>query len=61
MNAIKGWKTYLVGLLMVVGPTVIDSITKIDWNKAVGVKYAWLASGIAMILLRKVTNTPPAV
>lgn len=59
MNSIKGYKTYIVGFLMVVAPPALTYLAGLDWTKIVSPQWAPVIAGAAMIALRSVTNTPP--
>lgn len=54
---LQGFKTILVGLAWVVLPPAVDYIGNIDWTKYVDPKWAPIAAGVSMILMRLVTTT----
>ena len=57
----QGWRTISVGLLVAIGPTVLDYLLKIDWTKIVDPKYAPMIAGTLMIAMRFVTKTPVGI
>lgn len=58
MNAVKGWKTVIVGGLVAVLPAALNYVGGIDWT-SLGVSPAMGALiGALIIGLRAATNTP---
>jgi small neutral amino acid transporter SnatA (MarC family) len=59
MTALKGWKTIIFGLIMVVAPAAFNYLGVIDWQ-SLGISPGTSAIiGGIIIALRAVTNTPP--
>lgn len=58
MNAFKGWKTFLFGLLMVVIPPILSFVGTIDWSNSGLPSWAISLIGFAIIALRSITTTP---
>ena len=57
---LTGYKTFLTGLLIAVGPTALSYLAGIDWTKlGLTTNVATLISGVVMIGLRAITTTPP--
>ena len=59
MQALKGYRTYIVGLLMVVAPPALTYLVGLDWTKLVGPNAAVIVAGLLTIGLRSITTTPP--
>ena len=55
----KGYRTYLIGFLLAVGPPGLTYLAGLDWTKLIGPNAAMIVSGIIMVALRSVTTTPP--
>lgn len=55
---LQGWKTIILGLLMVIAPSALSYLAGINWNTIVGGTAATVISGVIMIAMRFVTTTP---
>jgi len=55
---LKGWKTLLFGLAMVVASPALMYLADIDWTQYVSATWAPVVAGVVTILLRVVTTTP---
>lgn len=58
LDMVKGFRTIIVGLMLAVAPSALDYLVNVDWNVMLGPKGALAVSGVLMIVLRLVTNTP---
>ena len=54
----KGYKTIIAGLALVIGPPALSYLASVDWSQVVGTRWAFVISGLIMIGLRIVTDTP---
>jgi hypothetical protein len=54
----KGYRTILIGALMVVLPPLLTYLAGVNWADYVSPSTAAMISGLLMIVLRAVTNTP---
>jgi len=54
----KGWKTVLFNLALVVVPPALTYLASVDWTKLVNPTWAPVVVGVFGILLRGVTTTP---
>lgn len=52
-----GYRTLLVGLLIVIGPPAMDYVAGIDWTQYVGPKWGPVIAGSVMLAMRLVTTT----
>ena len=59
MQALKGYRTYVIGFLMAVGVPGLTYLAGLDWTHIVNPNVAVFISGALMILLRSITTTPP--
>ena len=59
MAALKGYRTYIVGFLLAVGPPGLSYLAGLDWTHLVGPNVALIVSGVIMIAMRSITSTPP--
>lgn len=59
MQGIKGWRTIAIGLVMAVAPAALTYLGGVDWTHLIGPNGALAVSGILMIAMRAITNTPP--
>ena len=57
-NLLKGYRTLLFGLLMVVVPPALNYLVGINWTSYVSPNEAFFISGILTMILRVVTTTP---
>ena len=55
----KGYRTYLIGFLLAVGPPGLTYLAGLDWTKIVGPNAAMIVAGLITIALRSITTTPP--
>ncbi len=55
----KGYRTYVVGFFVAVGPAAITYLLGLDWTKLIGPNGALLVAGVLTIAMRSVTTTPP--
>lgn len=53
-----GWKTILTGAVIAIVPALTSYVGAIDWS-FLGSTGGMIASGVAMIVLRLITSTPP--
>lgn len=58
MKSLKGWRTVLFGLLLVIAPPALNYLAGVDWTHLVGPNVALMITGGITILLRVVTTTP---
>ena len=56
---LKGYRTYVVGFLIAVGPPALTYLAGLDWTKLVGPNAALIVAGLLTIGLRTITTTPP--
>ena len=57
---LTGWKTFIVGALVAVGPSALSYLAGVDWTKiGLTTNVATAITGILMIGLRAITTTPP--
>lgn len=54
----KGFKTVIFGVLMVIAPPALTYLAGVDWTQFVGANAALVISGLVTIGLRVVTTTP---
>lgn len=54
----KGYRTILIGALMVVAPPLLTYLAGINWSDYVSPSVAVMISGVVTILLRVLTTTP---
>ena len=59
MQALQGYRTYIVGFLMAIAPVGLQYLAGIDWTKLIGPNAAMMVAGIVTIALRSITTTPP--
>lgn len=52
-----GFRTLIVGLLLVIGPPALDYLGHIDWTLYVGAQWGPVIAGILMIGMRLITTT----
>lgn len=55
---LKGYKTILIGLLLAVGTPALDYLAGVNWAEMVGPTGAVIVSGVIMVAMRFLTNTP---
>jgi len=53
-----GFRTFLIGLAMVIIPPVTQYIGAIDWSTILPPPYSWMVSGVMMVIMRLLTSTP---
>jgi hypothetical protein len=58
MEILKGFRTVLVGLAVAVVPVVTQYLGAIDWAIVLPFPWNFVASGVVMIVMRALTNTP---
>ena len=57
---LTGYRTFIVGLLVAIGPTALSYLGGFDWTKVgLSTNLATLISGTLMVGLRAITTTPP--
>ena len=57
---LTGWRTFIVGAVVAVGPTLLSYLGGIDWTKlGLTTNVATIISGVLMVGLRAITTTPP--
>lgn len=57
MNAVKGWKTVIFGLAVIVVPSALTYLGNIDWTTLGISPAAASVIGLAIVALRAATNT----
>jgi hypothetical protein len=58
-NSLKGWRTFLIGLLLAIAPSGLTYLSGIHWDQYIGTTGAFFVSGVLMLAMRFITNTPP--
>ena len=53
----KGYRTIIIGLIMVIGPPALTYLAGVDWVSLIGPTGALLVSGVVMIAMRYFTTT----
>lgn len=57
---LTGFRTFIVGLALAIGPTALSYLGGFDWTKlGITTNVATLISGALMVGLRAITTTPP--
>ena len=57
---LTGWRTFIIGALVAVGPSALSYLAGVDWTKlGLTTNLATLISGVLMVGMRAITNTPP--
>lgn len=57
---LAGYKTFAVGLVIAVGPALLQYLGAVDWTQlGVSVPTATAVTGVITMLMRLVTNTAP--
>ncbi len=59
MQALKGWRTIAVGLIVAIGPVALQFLAGVNWTTVVSPTYAPVIVGAIMIGMRAITNTSP--
>ena len=59
LPSLKGYRTFLVGLILAIAPSGISYLSGLDWSSIIGPTGAFFVSGLLMTAMRFVTNTPP--
>ena len=59
MSNLKGWRTFVIGLAIAVGPSALTYLAGVDWTHLVGPNVALFISGAVMFAMRAITTTPP--
>ena len=59
LQAAKGYRTIIVGLLIAIGPPALTYLLGLDWTKLVGPNAAMIVSGLLTVGMRVITSTPP--
>lgn len=54
----KGYRTIIIGLIMVIGPPALTYLAGVDWVSLIGPDGAFLVSGVVMIAMRYFTTAP---
>jgi hypothetical protein len=58
--SLKGWRTFTVGLGLAIAPSALTYLSGIEWDHYIGPTGAFFLSGVLMLAMRFVTDTPPA-
>jgi hypothetical protein len=59
LTALKGYRTFAIGLGLAVAPSTITYLSGLDWNSLIGPTGAFFISGLLMTAMRFITNTSP--
>ena len=58
MKNLKGWRTLLFGLILVIAPPTLNYLSIIKWDDYLSPTWATVITGAIVIVLRFITNTP---
>jgi lysozyme len=57
-DAMKGYRTIVVGLALALGPAALQYLGAVDWAQLIGPTGAFFVSGLIAIGMRAITSTP---
>ncbi|MDE2363142.1 MAG: lysozyme [Hyphomicrobiales bacterium] len=57
-NAMKGYRTLVVGLALAIAPAALQYLGAVDWSALIGPRGAFFVSGLVAVAMRAITTTP---